>query len=340
MHSPSPAPQGPNPGLLMQLALAYRSSTVLFAACDLDVFSALAAGGRTADELAHTCDAQREPMRLLLESCVSAGMLAKRGDQFENTPTANAFLVRGRPSYIGDGLKYAEDLYPAWGGLADLVRTGTPVMPPETILGNDKEKTRAFVMAMHERARGIGSVLPSDVDLRGRRRLLDVGGGPGTYSMALIEKTPGLTSTVLDRPGVLEVTREIVDSHGFADRVSLLPGDYLETPFGSGFDVALLSGMMHRETADGVRLLLRKAFDALEPGGMVIVSDVFFDDDAKNSPPFAASFALNMMLTSNHGSAHAKTEMQRWMEGAGFTGIEVRDMPRPNPHTLVLGVKR
>ena len=117
-------------------------------------------------------------------------------------------------------------------------------MPPETILGEDKAKTRAFVMAMHERAKGIGSVLPHNVDLTGRKRLLDVGGGPGTYSVALCRNTPGLTSTVLDRPGVLEVTRELVDAAGFADRVTLMPGDYLKTPFGSGFDVALLSGMM------------------------------------------------------------------------------------------------
>lgn len=333
----SAPPNGANPALLMQLALAYRSSAVLFAASELNLFSLLADRPRTAGEVADACAAAHEPMRLLLESCVASGMLAASGGRYENTPTASAFLVRGRPAFIGDGLKYAEDLYPAWGSLATLIRTGRPVLPPETILGVDKEKTRAFVFAMHERAKGIGSVLPNDIDLQGRRRLLDVGGGPGTYSMALVGKTPGLTSTVLDRPGVLEVTKEIVDHEGFSDRVALLPGDYLQTPFGSGYDVALLSGMMHRETADGCRLLLRKTFEALDPGGLVIVSDVFFDDDRKNSPPFAMSFALNMMLTSEHGSAHAKTEMGAWMIEAGFTGTRVIDMPRPNPHTLVTG---
>lgn len=334
--SASPAPE---PALLMQLAVAYRASAALFTASDLDVFSVLAAGPLTAAEIAAAVGAKVEPLRLVLEMCASSGMLGRDGPRYANTPTSAAFLVKGRPAYIGDGLKYASDLYPAWGGLTGTVRTGAPSMPPETILGDDKAKTRAFVMAMHERARGIGSVLPSDVDLTGRKRLLDVGGGPGTYSMALVRQTPGLTATVLDRPGVLEVTREIVEQEGFADRVSLLPADYLVTPFGSGFDVALLSGMMHREAPDGVRLLLRKAFDALEPGGLIVVSDVFFDDDDKNSPPFAASFALNMMLTSEHGSAHAKTEMARWMTEAGFTAIEIRDMPKPNPHTLVLGTR-
>ena len=333
------SPNDPNPGLIMQLALAYRSSAIFFAASDFDVFSALTGDGLTAPELAAKSGAQPEPMRMVLESCVDLGLLARDGERYRNTPTAETFLVRGRPAFLGGALTYARDLYPAWGGLTQLVKTGRPTMPPETILGDDKARTRAFVMAMHERAKGIGSILSQVVDLTGRKRLIDVGGGPGTYSVALCRQTPGLTATVLDRPGVLEVSRELVDAAGFADRVSLLPGDYLETPFGSGFDVALLSGMMHRETSVGVMLLLTKAFAALEAGGQIIVSDVFFDDDRKNSPPFSTSFALNMMLTSHEGSAHAKTEMQRWMAAAGFANISVRDLPRPNPHSLILGTK-
>jgi hypothetical protein len=332
-------PAMPDPSLIMRLALAYRSSMVLFAAVELDVFSAIAGGARTAAELAAARGAKAEPMRVLLDSCVAEGLLTCEGTTYANTPAGEAFLVKGRPAYIAHGLKYAENLYPAWGRLADLVRTGRPVIEPESILGDDKEKTRAFVYAMHERARGMSAVLPHGADFSGRTRLLDVGGGPGTYAMALVRQTPGLRATVLDRPGVLEVTREIVESHGFADRIDLLPGDYLTSPFGSGYDAALLSGMMHRETADGCRLLLRKTFDALEPGGLIVVSDVFYEDARKNTPPFALSFAINMMLTSDEGSAHAKTEMAAWMAGCGFSEIQVRDLPRPNPHTLVIGLK-
>jgi predicted O-methyltransferase YrrM len=329
----------PNPALLMHLALAYRSSAVLFAAAELDIFTTLADGPRTAAAIAQAAKGELEPTRLLLEACVAEGLLTRDAGLYANTAVVDAFLVRGRPAYSANGFKYAEDLYPAWGRLTELMRSGRPPMPPETILGDDKAKTRAFVMAMHERARGIGSVLPHLIDLKGRRRLLDVGGGPGTYSVCFIEQTPGLTSTVLDVPGVLEVTRELIDQAGYADRVTLMPGDYLTSPFGTGYDLALLSGMMHRETPDSCRRLLRKAFDALDPGGLVIVSDVFFDDDDKTTPPFAVYFALNMMLTSAQGSAHAKTEMAAWMQAAGFAGVELRELPKPNPHTLVLGTK-
>src|SRR5947208_3143530 len=282
----------PDPSLIMQLALAYRSSATLFAAAELDVFGALADGPRTAAEVAKARHCAEPPMRLLLETCAMVGLLSATNGHYSNSPVVDAFLVPGRPAYSANGLKYAEDLYPAWGRLADLVRTGRPPMEPETILGTDKEKTRAFVYAMHERAHGIGSVLPHLPDLAGRRRLIDIGGGPATYTVGLLKRTPGLTSTVLDVPGVLEVTRELVDASGVADRITLLPGDYLKTPFGSGYDVALLSGMMHRETPASCRRLLTKAFDALDSGGLVIVSDVFFDDDSKRTPPFAVYFAL------------------------------------------------
>jgi hypothetical protein len=323
----------------MRLALAYRSSSVLFAATELGLFTAIARGVTTAAELARDRGAQPEPLRLLLESCAAEGLLVKEGETYRNTPATEAFLVRDRPTYAGHGLKYAENLYGAWGRLADLVRTGRPTIAPESILGDDKEKTRAFVLAMHERAKGMSAVLPHGADFSGRRRLLDVGGGPATYSMALVQGNPGLTSTVLDLPGILEVTREIVAEHGFSDRIELRPGNYLTSEFGTGYDAVLLSGMMHRETADTCRLLLRKSFAALDPGGLVVVSDVFFENDQKNSPPFAIHFALNMMLTSDEGSAHAKTEMARWMADAGFGQVALRDLPPPNPHTLVTGIK-
>ena len=329
----------PNPGLLMRLALAYRSSMVLFAATDLDIFTHLERGPRTAAELAADTSTHHAPLAMLLQACVAEGLLAGDGDRFQNAPIASAYLVRDRTAYIGHGLKYAENLYPAWGDLTKLVRTGRPVIPPDSILGDDRAKTRDFVLAMHERAKGMSAVLPHGADFSGRRKLLDVGGGPGTYSIALVRQTPGLTSTILDRPGVLEVTREIVESNGCSDRISLLPGDYLTSPFGSGFDAVLLSGMMHRETPQGCQLLLRKAFEAMTPGGLAVVSDVFFNDARKADPPFATLFAINMMLTSDEGSAHAKTEMADWMRAAGFTAVEVRDLPPPNPHSLVLGTK-
>ena len=328
----------PSPALLMQIGLAYRSSAVLFAAVNLDIFTFLSSGPKTAEELAQACNAHLPAVQLLLNACAVEGLLVVKGDHYSNSAVAAGYLARNSPEFSANGFKYAENLYPAWGRLTDLLRDGRPPMPAPVMLGENKEVTRAFVMAMHERARGIGSILPY-LDLTGRRHLLDIGGGPGTYSVALVDKTPGLCATVLDLPGVVEVAQELVDASGYADRVRLRAGDYLKSDFGTGFDVALLSGMMHRESPDSCRLLLRKTFAALDAGGMAIVSDVFFDDETKRTPPFTVYFALNMMLTSDDGSAHAKTEMAVWMREVGFERIDVRDLPKPNAHSLVIGYK-
>src|SRR5262245_38191672 len=109
----SPAPT--NPGPLMQLALAYRSSMVLFAASELGVFTALSNGPQPADAIAQSCHAQLEPLRVLLGACVAEGLVTVRDSHYANTELSDAFLVRGRPSYSANALKYAEDLYGTWG---------------------------------------------------------------------------------------------------------------------------------------------------------------------------------------------------------------------------------
>jgi len=245
---------------------------------------------------------------------------------------AQEFLSDG-PRSKRSLLLHHRNCWEEWTGLEEKIRGGKggPRKPPEY--------QEDFIRGMEDNARERAAHVAGRIPLRAGERVLDLGGGPGTYSIALVQQTPGLRSTVLDLPGVLEITREIVEQHGCADRVALMPGNYLMSSFGSGYDAVLLSGMMHRETADTCRRLLRKAFDALEPGGLVVVSDVFFESDKKNTPPFAIYFALNMMLTSKEGSAHAKTEMVRWATEAGFHGVELRNLPPPNPHTLVVGTK-
>lgn len=330
----------PDPTPLVALATAYQASMVLLAANRLGVFTRLASESMTAAELAPHCEADPRALGMLLDSCVAHGLLTKAGDRYGNTPLADAFLVGGRRDGLGNALDYMLDLYPVWGRLPEAVRSGRPALPPEEILGGDAEKTRHFVLGMHDRALGVARSLAGALDLTGRRRLLDIGGGPGTYARLLVEKTPGLRAVVLDLPAVVAIGRELLAGSAAADRIETRAGDYHEADLEpGGYDVVLMSGILHRETAEGCRELLAQAHRALAPGGLMVVADIHLDDETRTGPPFATLFALHMMLTSDHGGAHAKTEMAAWMAEAGFGGVEVEPFPAPMPHSLVLGTR-
>jgi len=332
------APRGPDPSSIVRLSTAYWESQTLLTANRLELFDFVADGPRSADAVAAGLGLDARSTGLLLRACVGLGFLVESDKGFENTPTAATFLVSRSPAFMGNVIRYSDQLFGTWARLEDAVRTGRPALPAETYLGDDRVRTRAFVMAMHERAQGIARALVSVLDLAGRHSMLDVGGGPGTYSVLLTEKFPGLRSEVLELPGVAAVARELVAAAGAGGRVSLRDGDYHHAAFGAGKDVVLMSGMFHRETAQACRSLIERAVACLEPGGLLIVSDVFTDEGGAH-PAFAAMFGLNMMLTAPDGGVHADADVMRWMADGGLRDVRVASLPPPMPHRVVQGRK-
>lgn len=331
-------PAMPDPTPIVRLSTAFWDAQALLTASRLRIFDCLGDGPKSADEVAAALQLDARSTALLLRACVGLGFLIESGQRFENAPVAATFLVSRSPAYMGNVIRYSDQLYGAWGRLEESVRSGKPAVPAQTYLGDDPARTRAFVQAMHERALGIARALVPMLDLSGRRALLDVGGGPGTYSVLLTERFPGLRAEVIELPGVAAVARELVAAAGASERVTLRDGDYHTADFGSGKDVALMSGMFHRETPDACRHLIERAAACLNPGGLLVVSDVFTDRGGCQ-PAFAALFGLNMMLTAPDGGVHADTDVMQWMAEAGFGNLRVAPLPPPMPHRVVFGVK-
>lgn len=325
----------PDPARIIAMASAFYDSCVLFTATDLGVFAHLAAGGPSdAARVARELDVDERAARLLLDACVALGLLEKDNDYYSNTPEADAFLVAGRPGDLTGALRYNRDVYPAWGKLTDFARSGHPVEPPELHLGADEDRTRTFVNAMHGRAMGIGRAVVPCLDLGGARRLLDVGGGSGAYSVLIAREYPEMECTVLDLPGIVAVSREIIAREGMADRVSVLPGDYHATPFPEGNDAVIFFGVLHQEDPENISELAARAYDALVPGGKVYVMDMM-TDSTHTRPKFSALFAVNMALTTDSGWVFSDEEMHGWLREAGFADVETRPLPPPMPHWLV-----
>ena len=339
MNAPmSPAGSGPDPSSIVRLSTAYWESQTLLTANRLRLFDALADGARSADEVALSLQLDPRATTLLLRACAGLGFLTEASGRFENTPTAAVFLVSRSPAFMGNVIRYSDQLYATWGKLEEALRSGKPALPAEAYLGDDPARTRGFVMAMHERALGIARALVGILDLHGRRTLLDVGGGPGTYSVLLTERFPGLRAEVIELPGVAAVARELIANAGASDRVLVRDGDYHSADFGSGKDVVLMSGMFHRENEQACRGLVERAAACLNPGGLLVVSDVFTDPGGAH-PTFAAMFGLNMMLTAPHGGVHADADVRRWMADSGLRDTRTVPLPPPMPHRVVLGLK-
>lgn len=343
MFKPEP-PAAPaalkDPQAIVEMASAFYASATLFAALDLDLFGRLnRLAPATAATLAADGTLDLRATRLLLDGCVALGLAVKQDDHYANAPAAAACLVAGSPADLTRAIRYNQDVYAPWGRLAQLARTGRPVEPPAVHLGDDPERTRRFVLAMHGRAMGIGRAIVPLLDLAGARSLLDIGGGPGAYAMLLAQAAPQLACTVLDLPPVVAVARELLAQAGLAERVRCLPGDYHTTSFPSGQDVITIFGVLHQESPTAIVDILRRAHAALNPGGRLYILDMM--TDATHAwPRFSALFAVNMALTTDHGWVFSDREISGWLAEAGFVAIAVRPVPPPMPHWLAVARKQ
>ncbi len=329
-----------NPAPLVELATAYWGSATLIAAIRLDVFTALAAAPLSAAEAAAALETDPVALDALLSGLAALSLVQKDGDnRFRNSDLADAFLVTGRPGCLGPALLYNGDVYPLWAKLHDVVRTGDVTRAPEQYLGDDTSRTRNFVYGMHHRALGVGRAVAQCMDFTGRKRLADIGGGPGTYASLLTAKTPGLTADVLDLPAVVEIATEIVAQMGASEQVTCRPFDYYTDTLSGPYDAALISGVLHREQPPQVQAMFANVAQALSPGGVLYLSDVMLDDD-RTGPLFGTMFALNMRVLAHDGRCHSVAEQTAWLNDAGFDVTDTFRLPAPIHYTVIRAEKR
>jgi ubiquinone/menaquinone biosynthesis C-methylase UbiE len=324
----------------MALSSAFYGSSILFAASDAGIFEAIdRAGELEYTDVCKACGLDQRGGRLLLDAAVAVGLLVKQGELYGNAPDVAAHLIPAQTGDISVAIRYNRDVYAAWGDLPRFAASGTPVERPELHLGEDDARTRAFVLSMHARALAIGQAVIPQLDLAGCTRLLDVGGGPGTYAVLAARHNPQLERcTVLDLPGIIRVATELISEADMTDRVGTLPGNYHDTPFPDAQDAVHFFGVLHQESADMIRSLLHRAYAALAPNGRVHIMDMM-TDTSRTTPSFSALFALNMALTTTHGWVFSDAEITAWLEEAGFVDVSVSPLPPPMPHWLAIGRK-
>ena len=181
-------------------------------------------------------------------------------------------------------------------------------------------------------------ILTGNVDLKGRKQLFDAGGGAGTYSLFLVRRYPGLRAIVFDLPATAEIATEVIAESGLQDHITFRAGDYFRDDFGHGNDVVLLSFVLHLMGPQRCMLLLRKSFDSLASGGLVVVHEGLIEPHGM-SPVWAALFSLNLLVVTGEGRSYSGREISALMRAAGFAKPEVRPLPAPVNTSLVIATK-
>jgi predicted O-methyltransferase YrrM len=264
---------------------------------------------------------------MLMNALVSLGMLEKRGGVFRNSEEAARWFVKSSPDDHRMSVMHIVNLWQRWSALTACVRAGTAVEPAEAG-GRSADSTEAFIAAMHANASGRAPAVVRAVGASGVRRMLDIGGGSGAYSIAFAQANPELRADILDLPEVVPIARRHIEAAGVSDRVAALEGDLSAGLPAGGYDLVFISAICHMLAPEENRELLERSFAALAPGGRAVVQDFLLDPD-RTGPRFSTLFALNMLVATLRGNSYTEEEYAGWLRAAGFKDIRRVDLPGP-----------
>lgn len=326
--------------VLMEILSGFERSAVVLGAAQLDLFSPLAQGSATAAEVAAQTGLPVRGVERVLNACAALGFVMKEAERYHNSPLADAFLVKGKPTYVGNLLKQTNDRYEAWGKLPLGVKHDKPVLPltGAELFNASPEVLDNYVHGLFDLGKGLAQRISTLVDLSSSRSLLDVAGGSGVYSIIFCRQFPQLKATVFDLPPILQRTRAIIAREGMTDQVNVREGNYFTDDFGTGFDVVLLSNMLQTEGRQTCRMVLQKTFAALPPGGKVVVHGIMPNPD-RVSPLQPVLFSLFMMLVFPEGEAYPAEEIIGWLHETGFVEGQKLTLPPPAFTSLVVARK-
>ena len=312
------------------MAGGHAEARAIQVALKLGLFEALKSDALDEASLALRIDADPRATGLLANALAALGLFEKNDGRFALTDASRRYLIHDSGEYLGGMILFDAALWEEWGRLEDSIRTGKPARPPD-MFQSAPEETARFIRAMDSlvRARGDAKWVAENLDLSKVRSIADLGGGPGTYVAAMLTRWPHLRAAIWDLPATLTVAREVLAEREAIvhDRIGLVSVDYLKDQLPLGTDAIFMSNIIHSEAENTNAELMKKCFDALDAGGMLIVKDHIMNREL-TEPAAGAVFALYLMLTTN-GRDFSFDEVCSWMRDAGFRDVEERALPSP-----------
>ena len=321
---------GTLPDRLDQMIRGFMPSRCILTALELDIFTAIG-DGANAEQIGTRINANARATGMLLNALVALGLLSKSGGDYKNTRESARFFVQDSKDNHRNGLLHTANIWHRWSTLTDAVRSGMriPISRDHT-----PEWTRSFITGMQRNAKDRAPLVVKALGTAGVRRILDLGGGSGAYSIAFAKASPDVQCEILDIPEVVPLTIGYVSQAGVSAQVSLRTGDMLQDDFGSAYDIIMLNAICHMFSEEQNRDIFRRAHQALAPNGRLVVQDFILNPD-KTGPQHAALFSLNMLVSTDAGASYSEFEYTHWMKAAGFA--EVCRINLPGPSGLIVG---
>jgi len=333
--SAQPLPQL-SPVHIFQAINGFHLSEAIRTAIELDVFTAVGAGHRTAAAIARECALAERGARILCDFLVVNGFLTKTAREYSLTEESATFLDRKSPTYLGTCSRFLlnDSLRKHFRDLPDAVRYGGARdgddLSPNSPVWVDFARSMAPMMMMS--SQGLARLVIGN-DMR-PLKVLDIAAGHGLFGIAVLRANPKARVTAVDWNSVLEVARENAEESGVADRYTSLPGSIFDVEIGDGYDLVLIPNFLHHFDASVNEKLLRKLHAALVPGGRIATLE-FVPNEDHVSPPMPAAFALIMLAETPSGDAYTRAELETMMQNAGFGHHEFHPMP-PSPHSVLI----
>jgi SAM-dependent methyltransferase len=324
------------PGKLMWIAGAYWQAFALHAAVKLDIFTLIGTDRLTGEEIAEKLGGDIRGVTTLLNALMALELLEKTGDHFASTPLCSKFLSRESPAYLGHIITHHYHLVDSWHHLDESVLTGKPNRHRSSIRG--KEEREAFLMGMFNAAMMQAPQTVKAIDLSGRKLLLDLGGGPGTWAIHFCLQNPGLRAILFDLPETRPFAQKTIERFGLSNRIRFQGGDYLKDDFGAGYDVAWLSQVLHAEGPEACRALIRKVMSSLLPGGLLLIHEFILNNDMAG-PLMPALFSLNMLCGTEAGRSYSEQQITEMMREAGARDVRRLPLHSPLESGIIAGTK-
>ena len=334
-------PNSLNPEKVLQFSFAYAPPLMIEAAVKLNLFDTLAEGPKSSDDLAATTKTSTRGVRILLNGLVGLGLLTHpKPGHYQLTPEADAFLVKGRPAYMGGFFRHtSSQLIPKWLTLTEIVRTGKPAAAVNAE-GEGAAFFEQFVEDIFPLSRRAAMGLADHLNLAAATSpvsVLDLASGSGVWSVTLAEKSKQVRVTAVDWEGVLPVTKRVATRYGVGDRFTYVAGDLDSADFGKNHQIATLGHILHSEGIERSKSLLKKTFAALAPSGTIAIAEWLVAED-RSGPPPGLIFAVNMLVNTERGDTFSFGEISRWLTAVGFTNPRLaEDLLCPSP--LILATK-